>query len=141
MQDTAVEDRDRRPGKARARRPKTILFTDLEMEAGEALEWSYNPLVRRGGGRWEHYPERAAAPSPEELVLQKERHASLHLALDRLAPEDRELITHRYGIEGPPQTLAELARIRGCSPEAIRVRIEKIKKRLRRRLLRLKTVD
>jgi len=136
MQDTAVEDRDRRPGKARARRPKTILFTDLESETGEAMEWSYEPLVRRGGGRWEHYPERAAAPSPEELVLQKERHASLHRALESLAPEDRELITHRYGIEGPPRTLAELARIRGCTPEGIRGRIEKIRKKLRRYLLR-----
>ena len=137
MQGSKVEDRDRRPGKARARRPKTILFSDLESETGEALEWSYNPLVRRGGGRWEHYPERSAAPSPEELVLQKERHASLHLALDRLAPEDRELVTQRYGIEGPPRTLAELARIRGCTPEGIRLKIEKIRKRLKRRLLRL----
>ena len=84
-----------------------------------------------------HYPERIAAPSPEEKVLKEERYAALRQALEGLDPEDRELITQRYGYEGAPQTLAELGRARGLTPEAVRLRIEKIKKRLKRRLLRL----
>ncbi len=121
-----------REGKARAARTQVITFSDL----GESAERVHHTLERHGDGSWMHYPERIAAPSPEELVLKEERYAALRNALDRLDPEDRELITQRYGYEGAPQTLAELGRARGLTPEAVRLRIEKIKKQLKRRLLK-----
>jgi len=122
-----------REGKARAARTQIITFSDL----GESVERVHHTLERHGDGSWMHYPERIAAPSPEEKVLKEERYAALRQALEGLDPEDRELITQRYGYEGAPQTLAELGRARGLTPEAVRLRIEKIKKRLKRRLLRL----
>jgi RNA polymerase sigma factor (sigma-70 family) len=123
--------------KARVQRPKLLTFSDL----GEGLEKAHHTLERQGDGTWMHYPERITAPSPEEKVLKEERYAALRQALDQLDTEDRELITQRYGYESAPQTLTELARARGLTPEAVRLRIETIKKRLKRRLLRLQTVD
>ena len=136
MQDRAEEEQERTQGKARAARTQVLTFSDL----GESAERVHHTLERHGDGSWMHYPERIATPSPEELVLKEERYAALRNALERLNPEDRELITQRYGYEGPPRTLEELGRARGLGKEAIRLKIEKIKKRLKRRLLRLKTV-
>ena len=126
------EDRMQNNSKARAGRTQVLTFSDL----GESAERVHHTLERHGDGSWMHYPERIAAPSPEEKVLKEERYAALREALDRLDPEDRELITQRFGYEGAPQTLEELGRARGLGKEAIRLKIEKIKKRLKRRLLK-----
>jgi len=121
--------------KARAGRTQVLTFSDL----GESTERVHHTLERHGDGSWMHYPERIAVPSPEELIVKEERYAALRNALEWLKPCDRELITQRYGYEGPPRTLEELGRARGLGKEAIRLKIEKIKKRLKRRLLRVKT--
>jgi len=127
---------ERRERKARAARTQVLTFSDL----GEKLEEIHDTLELKGDGSWVHHPEHVAVPSPEELAVKEERYAGLRKALERLKPCDRELITQRYGYEGPPRTLEELGRARGLGKEAIRLKIEKIKKRLKRRLLRLKTV-
>lgn len=116
--------------KARAGRTQVLTFSDL----GESAERVHHTLERHGDGSWMHYPERIAVPSPEELAVKEERYAGLRKALERLKPCDRELITQRFGYEGAPQTLAELGRARGLTPEAVRLRIEKIKKMLKRTL-------
>jgi RNA polymerase sigma factor (sigma-70 family) len=132
MQDKAVKERERGPEKARAARTQVITFSDL----GESVERVHHTLERHGDGSWMHYPERIVAPSPEEVTLKEERYAALREALEGLDPEDRELITQRYGYEGPPRTMAELAQARGCTREAVRLRIEKTLKMLRRKLQR-----
>ena len=114
----------------RAQRPKLLTFSDL----GDKLEEVHDTLEQKGDGTWVQHPEHTAVPSPEEIVVKEERYAALRQALDRLDPEDRELVTQRYGYEGAPQTLAELGRARGLTPEAIRLKIEAIQKRLKRYL-------
>jgi RNA polymerase sigma factor (sigma-70 family) len=118
--------------KARAGRTEIITFSDL----GKSVERIHHTLDRKGDGSWMHYPERIAVPSSEEVILKEERHAALQDALNRLDPEDRDLIIHRYGIEGDAKTLEELGRARGIGKEAVRLRIEEIQKKLKRRLAR-----
>lgn len=76
------------------------------------------------------------APSPEDHHIQQERHRELHHALAKIPPPSRELLEMRYGFNGPPMTLTELAQARGCTPEAVRQKIDRLLKRLRTYLKR-----
>jgi RNA polymerase sigma factor (sigma-70 family) len=109
-----------------------VLFSEL----GESDDVLFGTLQKQPGGRWDHHPERAGAESPEDRLLREEESEQLQKAVAKLPPRDRKLFFSRYGIEGPSRTLEALARARGCSTEAIRVRIEKIRNKLKRRLER-----
>ena len=76
------------------------------------------------------------AESPEDHHIQQERHQELHQALAKIPPPGRELLEMRYGFNGPPLTLRELARARGVSEEAVRQKINRLLKRLRTHLKR-----
>jgi RNA polymerase sigma factor (sigma-70 family) len=132
MQRIPFKEWERKYRAAKAQRPKLLTFSDL----GEKLERIHSPMELKGDGSWVHYSERLVIEPLEDRLIREEENALLHEALNRLPPEDRELVTRRYGIEGLSHTLTELARMRGCTPEAIRVKIEKIKRELKKRLLR-----
>ena len=132
VQEKTFKDQERRQVKARVQRGKLLTFSDL----GESFKKILDPLEQKGDGSWVHYSERLVVEPLDEKLIREEEHARIHEALNRLPPEDRELVTQRYGIEGLPHTLGELARMRGLTPEAIRVRIEKIQERLKKILLR-----
>jgi DNA-directed RNA polymerase sigma subunit (sigma70/sigma32) len=137
VQEKTERDREKRQQKARAARTQVLTFSDL----GESMERVHHILEKQGDGTWVHYSERIAVEPLDTRLIREEEHARLHEALDRLAPEDRELVLQRYGIEGSPMTLEELGRVRGLGREAIRCRIGKIEKQIKRYLLRrLKTV-
>ena len=76
------------------------------------------------------------AHSPEDLHIQQEKHQELHHALAKIPLPGRELLEMRYGLNGPPMTLRELARARGVSEEAIRTKIDRLLKGLRTNLKR-----
>jgi RNA polymerase sigma factor (sigma-70 family) len=71
------------------------------------------------------------AESPEDRHLRLERYHQLHHALAKIPPPGRELLEMRYGFNGPPLTLRELARARGVSEEAVRQKIDRLLKRLK----------
>lgn len=119
--------------KAKDQTVKVITFSDL----GEKVDRIQSPLERKGDGTWVHYSERRVVEPLDEKLIRQEEHARLHEALNRLDPEDRDLIIQRYGIEGDAKTLEELGRARGIGKEAIRLRIEKIQKELKKKLSRL----
>ncbi len=110
---------------------KNVVFFS---ELGDSDDVLFGPLQRNENGRWDHHPERTGAESPEDRLIREEERGEMQRAIAELPPQDRKLFFSRHGIEGPPRTLEELARARGCSPEAVRRKIEKIRKRLRRYL-------
>jgi len=71
----------------------------------------------------------SAEPSPEELVLQQERQASLKRALDQLSAADRMLFYRKYYyLQSTGQIAAEL----GLSPRAVEGRLYRLKRRLQK---------
>jgi len=76
------------------------------------------------------------AESPEDRHIRLEGYQNLHHAIAQYPPPDRELLYLRYGFEGPPRTLTELAQARGCTPEAVRQKIDRLLKGLRTYLKR-----
>ncbi len=75
------------------------------------------------------------APSPEDILIAKEEKALRKLAvsgaLEKLGPQDREIITRYYGIGREPETQQEVATSLGVSREAITQRIRRIQKNLK----------
>ena len=76
------------------------------------------------------------AESPEDRHIRLEGYQNLHHAIAQYPPPDRELLHLRYGFDGPPRTLKELAQARGRTPEAIRQKIDRLLKGLRTYLKR-----
>jgi DNA-directed RNA polymerase specialized sigma24 family protein len=76
------------------------------------------------------------AESPEDRHIRLEGYQNLHHAIAQYPPPDRELLYLRYGFEGPPRTLTELALARKCTPEAVRQKIDRLLKGLRAYLKR-----
>ncbi len=74
-------------------------------------------------------PEISALPTPEQQVLQDERDARLHRALQILSPKERAAIILR-DLEG--FTGAEVARSLGCSQITVRTHIASARIKLRR---------
>lgn len=70
-------------------------------------------------------------PTPEEVVLQKERQAALHSALEKLSPQDRMLFYRKYYYMQPT---AQIASESGMTERAVEGRLYRLKKRLRRML-------
>ena len=67
-------------------------------------------------------------PTPEEVLLQKERQAELSAALARLSQKDRLLFYRKYYYM---QSTAQIASELGMSVRAAEGRLYRIKKRLR----------
>ena len=61
---------------------------------------------------------------PDEPLEQADESARLHLWLDRLTPQQRDVIRLRYGLDGRRHLLREVAEAYGCTHEWIR-RIER----------------
>jgi RNA polymerase sigma factor (sigma-70 family) len=76
------------------------------------------------------------AEDPGTLHIRQEEYQELHHAIAQYPPPDRELLHLRYGFDGPPRTLTELALARGCTPEAVRQKIDRLLKGLRAYLKR-----
>lgn len=108
---------------------------------------SHERLVPRGatasaGSRWWEWYERATnvrslshsaepefrmarrlvdpAPSTGEGLLTDERSALLNAAIDRLRPRDAVIVRQRYGLDGPPRTLQQIATPLGLTREGAR---------------------
>ena len=71
-----------------------------------------------------------AEDTPEAAVLRKERRLEVWSMLSDLAPQDKALLTG-FALEG--KSYAELARATGLSSAAVRVRLHRIRKRLRKK--------
>jgi RNA polymerase sigma-70 factor (ECF subfamily) len=76
----------------------------------------------------EDRPAGEAAPSPEAAVLDHERRAGLLAALERLRPEDREVIGCRYLLE---LSEAETAEVLRCPKGTVKSRLSRALERLR----------
>ena len=76
----------------------------------------------------EDRPAGEAAPSPEAAVLDHERRAELLAALERLRPEDREVIGCRYLLE---LSEAETAEVLRCPKGTVKSRLSRALERLR----------
>ncbi len=77
----------------------------------------------------EHIP--SPAPTPEELVLQKERQARLSMAIKGLTDGERRLFYRKYYYL---QSTAQIARELGLTQRAVEGRLYRIKARLREQL-------
>ena len=70
-------------------------------------------------------------PTPEEVVLQKERQAALRSALEKLSPKDRTLFYRKYYYL---QSTAQIASGLGLTERAVEGRLYRLKQRLRKTL-------
>ena len=70
-------------------------------------------------------------PTPEEIVLQKERQAELRSALGKLSPKDRVLFYRKYYYRQPT---AQIAAELGMTERAVEGRLYRLKQRLRKML-------
>lgn len=87
-------------------------------------------LMRRQRRRSEA-EARASPPADEDASLDTDEFADLSRALGRLSPEGRELLGLRYGVG---LTSVEIATHLGLSPGAVRVRLTRVLRQLRREL-------
>lgn len=71
----------------------------------------------------------SSEPTPEELMLQKERQQILYQAIDELSAQDRTLFYRKYYYLQPT---AQIASEFGMSERAVEGRLYRIKKRLRK---------
>lgn len=71
-------------------------------------------------------------PSPDERADRRERQRALGTAMAELAPRDRLLLSLRFGDGHKP---AQIGRLLGLSPGAVRKALYDARKRLRKRLL------
>jgi RNA polymerase sigma-70 factor (ECF subfamily) len=72
----------------------------------------------------------AVEPTPEELVLERERAEELHAVIRRLRPEEQHLVALRYGAG---LAFEEIGAIVGSAPATLRVRMHRVLEELRRR--------
>lgn len=68
-------------------------------------------------------------PSPDEVLVLRQRQVRLRQALAQLEPADRSLLAAAYVQD---LDTAALARLEGCSPGAAKTRLHRAKARLRR---------
>ena len=86
----------------------------------------------RHGGLEEIPPDTPSPePTPEELVIQKERQAELRGALGKLSPKDRMLFYRKYYYLQPT---AQIAAELGMTERAVEGKLYRLKKRLRKML-------
>lgn len=70
-------------------------------------------------------------PSPEELIIQKERQAAVNHALSQLSPKDRMLFYRKYYYLQPT---AQIASELGMTERAVEGKLYRLKKQLRKML-------
>jgi RNA polymerase sigma-70 factor (ECF subfamily) len=75
------------------------------------------------------HPSGDAAPSPEAVALEHERHRALVDALNSLRDADREIVAYRYFLE---LSEAEMAAALGCAKGTVKSRLSRAMGRLRR---------
>ena len=73
----------------------------------------------------------SAEPTPEELIVKKEREAALREALSRLSVQERALFYRKYYYL---QSTAQIASELGMTERAVEGRLYRLKKRLRKTL-------
>lgn len=76
----------------------------------------------------------AASEEPTDLVEARETREALRKALNKLAPQQRQLLQKLY-FEG--KTIAEIAREEGVAPQSVHDRLSRIYNRLRKILITL----
>ncbi|NJO81627.1 MAG: sigma-70 family RNA polymerase sigma factor [Blastochloris sp.] len=81
-----------------------------------------------------HYAMLSDAESVEELASRKVTQAAVRAAVTHLRDRERAVITRHYGLNGDPESLADIAREWGVSREYIRQVKQKALERLRQRL-------
>ncbi len=64
--------------------------------------------------------QQRAIPSPEDVVAQHERDRLLDAAIDTLRPRQAKIIRQRFGLDGAPKTLEEIAGEENVFRERIR---------------------
>lgn len=74
---------------------------------------------------------RSDEPTPEELILQRERQAAVNLALRKLSPGERLLFYRKYYYL---QSTAQIASELGLTERAVEGRLYRLKKQLRKTL-------
>jgi RNA polymerase sigma-70 factor, ECF subfamily len=85
----------------------------------------------------EELPDMASdAPEPMQVLCIKQQHSRLQMALRQLNKQDRSVIGLAYVDE---LSTADMARIEGCSLEAVKTRLHRAKEKLRK--LMEKTYD
>jgi RNA polymerase primary sigma factor len=83
----------------------------------------------------------AAGPDPESHLLRREDRDLLSDALGELRVAERTVISHRFGLEGgAPRTLSEVGKLVGLSRERVRQIENQGKKRLRRGVVRRRSM-
>lgn len=73
----------------------------------------------------------SSEPTPEEVILQKERQSAVNNALCRLSPKDRMLFYRKYYYL---QSTAQIASELGMTERAVEGKLYRLKKQLRRML-------
>ena len=70
-------------------------------------------------------------PSPEEMIIQKERQSAINYALRQLSPKDRMLFYRKYYYL---QSTAQIASELGMTERAVEGKLYRLKKQLRKML-------
>ena len=70
-------------------------------------------------------------PSPEELIIQKERQSAVNYALRQLSPKDRMLFYRKYYYL---QSTGQIASERGMTERSVEGKVYRLKKQLRKML-------
>jgi RNA polymerase sigma factor (sigma-70 family) len=73
----------------------------------------------------------SSEPSPEELIIQKERQSAVNYALRQLSPKDRMLFYRKYYYL---QSTAQIASELGMTERSVEGKLYRLKKQLRKML-------
>ena len=77
------------------------------------------------------YYEETSEPSPEELIIQKERQSAVNYALRQISPKGRMLFYRKYYYL---QSTAQIASELGMTERAVEGKLYRLKKQLRKML-------
>lgn len=106
----------------------TWLFTIARRLALNALERADHQRLQPGHAAADDDALPCDAPGPAQALQSAQERARLQAALNSLSPDDRGVLALAYVHE---LTLADVARIEGCSPAAAKARLHRARERLR----------
>ena len=106
----------------------TWLFTIARRLALNALDRADHQRLRTGFDAADDDSAACDAPGPAQALQSRQQQAQLQAALRRLSPDDRSVLALAYVHE---LTLADVARIEGCSAAAAKARLHRARERLR----------
>jgi RNA polymerase sigma-70 factor (ECF subfamily) len=109
----------------------TWLFTIARRLALNALDRADHQRLHTGHAAADDDGTACDAPGPAQALQSRQERAALLTALRRLSPDDRSVLALAYVHE---LTLADVARIEGCSPAAAKARLHRARERLRQAL-------